>query len=184
MTESKSTKKSAVAGEKAKKSFPNIKVVRLDEGNPIWLAHSLYETKCNEPSLSVFKMTSPPHTSLAPLHAHPFDEFLLVTAGLVVWFYQDEEGRVIERHLEAGDCVFFEAGTLEGFKTLGQSAEMYWFMIGDDGTSEEFFELNGEPAVNRHVPAAVGYDYQAPSHKTTQENAHEVGFAVVPDLVE
>jgi hypothetical protein len=151
-------------------------VVHEGEGRPIWLAHSLYETKLSGQSLSgvaVFKMTSRPNVQLAPPHVHEFDEILLVTKGLVVSFTGAEH----EEHiLTAGSMIFLPAGILEGFRTLHEPAEMYWFMLGDNETSEAFFALTGLPATQRTVPPE---DYETPDIEVLRENGLETGFGEV-----
>lgn len=155
--------------------FPTL--VREGEGNPIWLAYSLYETKLQNSTVSVFKMESPPNTVLAPPHKHPFDELLIVLRGKVV----SSVGYPAQDYvLQPGDMIFLPAGVLEGFSTLDERAEMLWLMFDDKGTSEDFFLRNGMLAWFRQLPPP-GW-YQAPEHSQTQRFAEDTGFAEVPDL--
>jgi len=139
---------------------------------------TLYETRLHDEQsagrCSVFKVTAGPHKLIAPPHLHPLcDEILFITKGTVVSF----TGEHYEEHvLKAGDFIWLPRNTLEGFKTLDEPAEMYWFMM-PGANSELFFNLVATPAPVREPPPD---DFPIPALALLREFSERTGFQRVP----
>lgn len=151
-----------------------IKVVREGEGDPLFLAHCLYEVKVEAKdtngTMSVFKTTAPADTLIAPPHIHPVcKEVLLVTKGKVIEFVGPAHHEI---ELLSGDMIYLPNNTLEGFKTTDQPAEMYWFIFPSSG-SEDAFRALAKPGVNGQLPDD---SYVTPSVPELDEASMIAGF--------
>lgn len=149
-------------------------------GTPLWMCGALYEVRLQDEHsanrCSVFKVTSPPHILIAPAHRHMVcDELLIILKGTVVSFTGEE---YTEHILRDGDFIWLPRGTLEGFKTTDESAEMLWVMM-PGANSELFFNLVAEPALCRDVPPTT---YVNPSLAVLRDFSTRTGFQVVPGL--
>jgi ethanolamine utilization protein EutQ (cupin superfamily) len=165
---------SAMSTIKAEKMPAQVVVSHMGDGTPIWLAHSLYETRLRgshtEGRMSVFWVTSPAWTIVAPPHVHPnLDELLIVIAGKVISYTGPEH---YDHVLKAGSFIFLPKGTIEGFKTEAEGATMVWIMT-PSGNSEELFERVGQFAPSHTLPPK---EYETPSIDILDDQSEKAGF--------
>ena len=74
-------------------------------------------------------MYVPPGEGNAP-HTHEVEEIFFVLKGNLMVFFEEEDGRRVERHLGPWDCVSCPAGVIHGYQNESVEPVYMQVMLG------------------------------------------------------